>query len=306
MKQRLSISRTPTAGAIKVIAIVASLVALFLGVVVSTTHVNALIPPPDPESGSVGVEGTIQSPPPTQAATIVSPANGQVFTTIPITVSGLCPKDVLVKVFSNNIFVGSTMCVGGSFTLQVSLFSGRNDLVARVFDALDQQGPDSNVVTVTFNDAQYASFGTHVLLTSQYARRGADPGKKLTWPTILSGGVGPYALTAEWSDGKPSDLRSESFPGVLSFAHTYKSAGTYNVIFKAVDNNKTAAYLQVVAVIAGTAKDGGAAGTDDKTIVKKEIIWWPAAIMLLFVLAGFWLGRRYELASLRKRLERQY
>jgi hypothetical protein len=32
-------------------------------------------------------------------------------------------------------------------------------------------------------------------------------------------------------------------------------------------------------------------------------MWLPAAISLLLVFAAFWLGRRYELAAIRKRLE---
>ncbi len=97
-------------------------------------------------SGSIGIQGTISTAPPTRGATIAVPSNGAVFTTTPITVSGLCPSSVLVKLFANNVFVGSTFCVNGSYSLQIDLFSGQNDLVARVYDALDQTGPDSNLV----------------------------------------------------------------------------------------------------------------------------------------------------------------
>lgn len=277
---------------------------------ISSASSSALIPPPGPKSGSVGVEGTIPSPPPSQGATIIAPANGQVFSTTPITVSGFCPKGVLVKIFSNNIFIGSAICTSGSYTIQVTLFSGRNDLVARVFDALDQEGPLSNTVSVTFNDAQYAAFGSHVLITSQYARRGADPGKELSWPVILSGGIGPYALTVDWGDGTPTELRSEPFAGVIIFTHTYKGAGTYNIIFRAADHNGTAAYLQVVGVISGQASSkintGGATTTPSTAPPQVKVLWQPAAILLLLAIITFWLGRRYELAALRKRIEREY
>jgi hypothetical protein len=285
------------------------LVAIFvLGLSVSVVpRTNALITPPGPGSGSAGVEGTIPSPAPTQAATIVSPANGASFGTIPITVSGLCKTGLLVKIFSNNIFVGSVMCQGGSYSIQVSLFSGKNELVARVFDALDQQGPDSNKVTVTYNDAQFSSFGTHVLLTSQFARRGAAPDQKLDWPVILSGGIGPYAISSDWGDDKAADLRSESFPGVITLAHTYTTAGTYNVIFKATDHNKTEAYLQVVAVISGNTSGNESGGKDNNEVVTRtQILWQPAAALLIFVFISFWLGRRYELSALRKRIEQDW
>lgn len=272
------------------------------------SSVKAAIPPPGPQSGSVGVEGTIPSPAPTQAATIVRPANGQVFSSIPVTVSGFCPANTIVKIFSNNIFVGSAVCTGNSYSLEISLFSGQNDLVARVFDALDQQGPDSNTVTVTFNDAQFGQFGSHVLLTSQYARRAAQPGQTLSWPLILSGGLGPYALSIDWGDGSPVELRSIAFAGVVNVTHIYKTAGTYPVTFKAVDANGTAAFLQVIAVATGSVKTNQEATSagNKTTVTETKISLTPVILTILFAPISFWLGRRYELAALRKRLEREY
>ena len=86
-----------------------------LGLLVSLTPAAlALGSQQNPQSGSTGVEGTIPSPAPTQAGTIVAPANGQVFTSTPITVRGLCPTGLLIKVFSNSVFVGSVQCVNGN------------------------------------------------------------------------------------------------------------------------------------------------------------------------------------------------
>lgn len=115
--------------------------------------------PPDPQSSSIGVQGVLGSSPPTQGATITIPSSGQVFTSNPISVSGLCPTNLLVKLFTNNVFVGSVLCTSGSYSIKIDLFSGRNDLVTRVYDALDQAGPDSNTVTVTFNSPQLAGGG---------------------------------------------------------------------------------------------------------------------------------------------------
>ncbi len=53
----------------------------------------------NPQNGSVGIEGRLSAPPPTVGATISVPTNGQGFNTLPITVSGICPNDLLVKVF---------------------------------------------------------------------------------------------------------------------------------------------------------------------------------------------------------------
>lgn len=274
-----------------------------LGILGIYTTTYAVSPTPAPQSGSVGVEGRISSPAPTQAATIGVPRNGQTFTSIPITVSGLCPANTLVKIFSNEIFVGSAVCANGSYSLQISLFSGRNDLIARVFDSLDQQGPDSAVVTVTFNDAQFAQFGTHVAITSQYARRAADPGKQLEWPIVIAGGLGPYALSVDWGDGTPAELHSEPFAGTFTLRHTYKASGVYNVTFKVVDHNGTAGFLQVIAVATGNIGTNDTDGKPEKTvIIQREILWWPMALFILPSILSFWLGMRYELSRLRRQL----
>jgi hypothetical protein len=263
--------------------------------------------PQNPQSGSVGLEGTISAPAPTRAATITSPGSGRSFTALPVTVTGLCPQGTLVKLFSNNIFIGSAQCKSGGFSLDVDLFNGQNDLIARAYDDLDQAAPDSNTVTVTFNDANLSAFGSRVTLTSNFARQGANPGSTLTWPIILTGGSGPYALTIDWGDGKPQTLRSVTFPGTLIFDHVYDSAGVYRIIVKATDVNGATAYLQLVGVANGSlASSTAAAGATKErviTVTKTQILLWPSMVAIPLILLTFWVGRRYELLSIRKRIE---
>lgn len=265
----------------------------------------ATVPPAqNPQSGSTGVQGEISGPPPKTAPTIAIPGNGQVFTSVPITVSGLCSGKLLVKVFDNGVFVGATVCQNGSYSLKVDLFSGRNDLVVKQYDALDQSSPASNTVTVTFDDTQFTQFGTHVALTSDYARRGANPGQTLTWPVTVSSGVGPYAISVDWGDGKAADLISQPYPGTVNLHHVYDTAGTYDIIIKATDKNGTTAYLQLVGVANGSASQlGSSSKNGNKTTTITVVLWWPAAILLVLAIVSFWLGRRYELATLRKRIE---
>lgn len=264
--------------------------------------------PDQSSSGSIGVEGKISTAAPTQAATITTPSNGANFTTLPIAVNGLCTSNLLVKVFSNNVFVGSATCGNGSYSMQIDLFNGLNDLVARIYDALDQPGPDSNIVSVVFSDTQVIQFGTHVLLTSESAQRGAPPGTEIVWPIILSGGNGPYAMSVDWGDGGPTSLFSQSNEGTVNIKHTYKTAGIYRVIIKATDKNGGEAFLQVVAIATGsgqnTAKGSTAAGESNNITTKVEFIWWPAVAMLPLIFAAFWVGRREELFALRKQLEK--
>ena len=95
------------------------------------------LPTPDPKPGSYGLEATKTQPAPTVGATISTPGNGASFTTSPTTVNGICPSGLLVQVYNNNVMVGSVMCVNNSFSLQVSLFAGTNELSATVFDDLE-------------------------------------------------------------------------------------------------------------------------------------------------------------------------
>lgn len=262
---------------------------------------NAWAANPPPQSGSIGLEATISSSPPSRAPSIGVPGNGAVFTSVPITVSGLCQTGLLVKIFDNNIFVGSVVCANGSFSLQIDLFSGQNDLIARLYDALDQAGPDSNKVTVTFNDAQFLQFGAPVTLSSTYAERGAAPGTELDWPVILGGGTGPYAISVDWGDGSPTDLLSLANPGTITLKHTYKLAGVYRVIIKATDKNGGTAFLQVVGQATGAIQNNAKNGSN--MLVEKQVLWWPALAMLPLILAAFWIGRRYEAQSIKRRFE---
>lgn len=266
---------------------------------------SAAAPPiTNPQSGSVGVQGTLPTEAPKVGATISVPGNSQSFTSVPITVSGICPTGLLVKIFKNNVFAGSVMCVNGSFSLQIDLFSGQNDLIARVYDALDQPGPDSNTVTVSFNDARPTN-GPRISLTSNYAKRGANPGEKLTWPITVTGGTVPYAISVDWGDGKAPDLISRPFPGELILSHIYDSPGVYNIIIKATDKDGNAAFLQLVGVANGALSQTNS-GTDangTKTIVREKVLLWPFLLVIPLLLTSFWLGKRYELRRLRKLAE---
>jgi hypothetical protein len=258
----------------------------------------------NPQSGSTGLQGRISAPPPTQGATISIPRDGQTFTTLPITVSGLCPGDLLVKLFKNNVFAGATQCKNGSYSLVIDLFNGRNELIARVYDSLDQAGPDSNMVAVTYADSRPGT-PSRVSLTSNYAKRGANPGQVLTWPITLSGGEGPYAISVDWGDGKAADLISRTFAGNFDIQHVYDSPGVYNIIVKATDKNGSVAFLQLVGVGNGALKQDTGDSSGSGTIATKTntvILWQPAAILIPLILFTFWLGKKHEFSVLRKKV----
>jgi hypothetical protein len=246
-------------------------------------------------SGAVGLEGTIPSAPPSVPATIGVPADGQSFTSEPITVGGICPDGLLIKIFDNSAFVGSTICEGGSYKLQISLFSGQNSLTSEDYDALGQSGPVSNAVSITFDNSQYLQFGNSLSLTSSYAEKGSPPGSVLSWPIILTGGTGPYAISVDWGDGSSEELISAQNPGTINISNTYKTAGVYSVIVKATDKNGQEAFLQLVGQATGAIQHNDkAAAAAGSQIIEREVIWWPEAITILLIIVAFWLGRKAE------------
>ena len=278
---------------------------LLLSVFMMTSSVSAVTPiaPPDPKPGSFGVEATKTKEPPTVSATIAVPGPGASFTTSPITVSGTCPTDHLVQIFNNNVMVGSVMCENGSFSLQVGLFAGTNELKAIVYDALEQAGPESNIATVTYTDTRFTAFGQLLTLTSNYGRRSAATGSQLTWPMQLSGGTGPYAFSIDWGDGSTAELKSQSLAGLVSLVHIYKKAGIYSVNVRATDANGVTAFLQVIAVSSGKVE----ATPEEKTVDASRVVilWIPAAVALILLFPAFWLGRRSHLVSLRKKMQKE-
>jgi hypothetical protein len=255
------------------------------------------------QSGSTGVQGTVPGPPPSQAAVIDIPKNGQSFSSSPITVAGSCPANTLVEIYKNNVFAGSVNCANRSFSLQIDLFNGRNDLVARVFDALNQSGPDSATVTVNFNSA-ISTNAPQLLLTTNFAKRGADPGSVLSWPISLSGGSGPYALSIDWGDKSNPDLISQRIPGDITLQHTYSQSGVYKVTVKATDSNGLAAFLQLTAIANGPITQTGATNGSSSPTIQTKVLLWPVIVLFILVVIAFWVGKRHQLEAIQNRLRK--
>ena len=281
-----------------------SLMIVSLLVVSSTTRAITPLPTPDAKPGGFGLEATKTQAPPTMGATITTPANGTSFSTSPITVNGLCPQGLLVQVYNNGVMVGSVMCENGSFSVEVSLFAGTNELKAIVYDDLEQAGPESNIATVTYTDTNFTRFGELITLTSNYGRRSAANNPQLEWPLQLSGGTGPYAFSIDWGDGTELQLLSQSLSGLVSIAHIYKKAGIYQVNVKVTDTNGVSAFLQVIAVSSGEADQTAATAEDDGAAKqgKPVVLWAPTVVLLLLLLPTYWLGRRSQMVTIRRKM----
>jgi hypothetical protein len=256
------------------------------------------------QSGSVGLQGAVPAPAPAQAATIDVPGKGQAFSSLPITVSGFCVNNTLVEIYKNNVFAGSAQCQSGTYKLQIDLFDGQNDLIAREFDSLNQSGPDSAAVSVTFS-SPVPSIGPRVTLTSQFSKRGANPGSILTWPITLSGGTGPYAISVDWGDKSNPDLGSRQVGGIINLQHTYAQAGVYNILVRVSDANGNTAFLQLVGVGNGLIQQATSKSTTGiVTSEKTKIAWLPIIVLFILVFAAYWLGQKHQLEAIRRRLRR--
>ncbi|MDQ3065362.1 MAG: PKD domain-containing protein [bacterium] len=266
------------------------------------------IPDANPDDEGIGMEGRIQQAPPSQAPTISLPSNGASFDSIPVTVTGLCQDTLLVRVFRNNVFSGAAICDGGSYEMQIDLFPGVNELIARQYDDLDQASPDSNRRTVRFNiDTPAVPTGPNqvaqrITLTTNFARRGADPGKNLVWPITLSGGRGPYAISIDWGDGK-TDLLTRNAAGTFDINHIYERPGIYRVLVKGTDADGESAFLQLVGVGNGSINTALEDLNDQPTVIKTRVLWQPALLLFPLLLTSFWLGKRYQLKKVRYRIK---
>ena len=288
----------------QVIPVIIGICLLVFAILTPAASAITPLPTPAPKPGSFGLEATKKKAPPSQAATITTPGSGASFATSPITVNGICANGLLVQVYNNGVMVGAVMCVNGSFSMQVSLFAGINELSAIVYDELDQAGPVSNIVTVTYNNTNFTAFGALLTLTSSYGRRAAPAGTQLTWPLQLTGGTGPYAFSIDWGDGSKPELKSHALAGVITIDHVFKKAGVYTVNITVTDVNGVSAFLQLVAVASGKVDGSAAAATDaDKqNTPKPEIMWVPTLLSLALLAPAFWLGRRSQLLSLRNKM----
>lgn len=104
----------------------------------------------------VAVTARIKGPAITSPAIINSPADGTHFSAVPVTVTGSCPPNAAyVEIYRNNVLSGSAICLADkTFDMKTDLFPGTNELLARVFNVTDDEGPVSDKVTVYYDVPQ--------------------------------------------------------------------------------------------------------------------------------------------------------
>jgi hypothetical protein len=282
------------------LALILLIVGVFLLFISEGAHGDVV----NPQSGAIGIAATVPGPAPSQGATILSPSNGSHTSTIPITVSGTCPAGLIISIYSNDIFVGSTICTSaGGYSLQINLFDGQNSLVAKDTDALGQNGPDSAAINVTYDAPSLALPGSSILgrqlfLESTTPTRGGSPGASIPWQVTIVGGTAPYALSWNWGDGSKTTLVSEQFEGPVTTIHTYARAGTYRVIAQVTDAAGNSAFLQMVMVVNGPITAAPSTTTKIDPSLLASI--WPVYILACLFVLTFFIGEKREVHKLRK------
>jgi hypothetical protein len=261
---------------------------------------------PGPQAGSIGLTGSVPKAPPKTAATIDNPTQGQHFSKSPITISGKCTPQSLVEVFKNDIFAGSAPCSDkGTYSFKIDLLYGKNVLLARVYDVLNQAGPDSAKITVFYDGTPLSASGlapldfsgSQLLLSTDAIFRGAFPDQLLNVPISIIGGTPPFAVNVQWGDLGNSVI-SRSNNVTFNAGHKYKKPGTYQITIQASDAHDRVAFLMVAAVINGRVNAAPVSSVTQKP-VNKLMMAWPLFGIVLATVISFWLGERREKRLLR-------
>lgn len=260
-----------------------------------------LPPTPGPQADSVALAGTMPEPAPKTGAVITSPTTGQHFSTSPVNVSGTCPKNTLVEIYKNNIFAGSSPCTSNdTFTVKVDLLYGSNSLTAVDYDVLNQAGPSSAAVDVSY-DAQPPTISsltnvnftaTQLILETDAVYRGTFPGQELNVPITIMGGAGPFAVNIQWGDNTNKVIPASNNT-TINATHVYQKPGTYKITIQGSDSQQHVAFLEIAAVINGQPATG-IASTSKSPPANKFLMLWPLYACAATLVVSFWLGENRE------------
>ena len=267
---------------------------------------------------------TVLGPPPSVAATIDQPLTGDHFVSLTQTIRGSCPLGLLIELYRNGTFAGSTLCdAGGLYNLVITLTPGQNDLIARDLDGLSQYGPSSSLVSVFYDPPLVVPAPTSnpippgspvaktatpparlkptpapgslpfYLDTPAHFYQGADPTELVSWQVQIHGGKPPYQVTWKWGDGR-QDISVASTSGDIFGRHRYAKPGAFHVTVRAMDASSREAVISLLAIINGSS----AANITRPVEPPGNLVYvWPTLIMMSLVVASFWLGERHKTAT---------
>lgn len=280
------------------------------------------------QADSYSVTAKVPADPLTEPATITTPSDGKHFSTSPITLNGSCPYKSYVEIYRNDVMSGVALCqVGGTFSLQLGLTPGLNQLVPHVFNITDDEGPLGPAINVFYDqpktissqppqDASPTSPGTSprpkaavLILSAVYKYRGFLVNANASWTINIAGGTGPYAINVKWGDGSDSNYVAKA-SGDLTIEHVYSKAGIYSIKISSSDIDKSTSFLEITSLIVssqtalstGTLESGGTGASlvnaNPSGLLK---LLWPSYGIVLLMVFSYWLGERQELIKLTRR-----
>lgn len=279
-------------------------------------------------AGSVTVSANVSGEPPTIGAEITFPATNTITVNKYVEVKGTCPEQTLVAIYRNGDFAGSAICSSGVFTITTQLIAGTNVLQAQNYDGLNQPGPTTPQIIITYNEqttpatdtatnstqtppnptpvtpipvAPQPSENPCFNLKTQASRQTHGPliqvgcvhrniyvGETLGLPISLIGGIAPYALAANWGDTK-QDLVAVTNNEPRTLSHTYNTSGYYQIVLTATDSNGLTARTQTVVSVDGDPTVAPVSGIE-KIINTAQAIWVNAPVPLYVAVVTLAIG----------------
>lgn len=261
----------------------------------------------DPVTVDNSVYAVVPGPTPKTAPTITNIQQGTVYTNSdPVTISGTCPDDTLIKVYKNEVLSGVTLCQNGRYSLQIDLFIGPNTLIVRAYNASNNMGPESTplVVRKDLPGVSVTPTNLQLVVTSDVYYKGIGAGKSFSWPLTIAGGQAPYAISIAWGDGK-TDLISKGVLGTFDIQHTYDKPGpgfkgSYDVTIIITDSVGNKSFMHLVAIVSGDSSSIVGAIKSGYNWSSAVRIAWQLMLVALLILLAFWLGERREVRLVRK------
>ena len=298
-------------------------------------------------SGNVQVGLVVNGPPPTEGAVITSPINGfNIININPTPVSGTCAANTFVVVYNDGSLSSSTICQPDStFTVNVQLHEGTNVLSAKNFDNLNQPGPLTPTVTVTFTSVQAVAdvpqptlpdnpviipgvtegisecadytppanlpVGGEPRVAVVCVPRSIEKNAEHRIGVLVWGGTPPYAVSVAWGSGQ-STLVSLDAPGYKTIKVSYASSGIYSINIQVTDRGSSSTTGQ--SAIEVTDPQAGGPQSIGQFVDNVFTTSWFQTPVPLYIIAvgltlGFWGGdifnRHFGAKKLHKRSTRR-
>jgi hypothetical protein len=279
-------------------------------------------------SGTTTISVTVSGQAPSIGADITYPTTDTMTNSPEIQVTGTCPSTLLVAIYNNGIFAGSSTCDNsGSYAITVQLQVGTNQLQAQDYDGLNQPGPATAQVEITREAVpvpvvtQVATAPTDIApaavapIVTPAPQPDVNPcfdtsktdALNPTTPTIIANCIQRSVYTGDTvtvpirvtGGTKPyallitwgdgtTQLETVLDTNYHNYTHIYKTAGIIGVSLKTTDANGITSYLQTVVQVSGTST--APVNSTSSFVSGLSSIWTEAPVPLYWAAVTLVLG----------------